>query len=151
MYFNKKQDIKIHIRGGWLTTINGGTMFTSDNGSYVFFQGIRFTTSFALHNSAYQIFGYIHISRRWLENGFSLNHFAHEYGHYLQQKDKGLLRYLFFIAIPSLFSALKEPSAHIYKPYEVDATVRGNDYVRNNMSYTSLPKMSLPTVSQTNV
>jgi len=125
----KKQRNVLPITGGFLEAGMGGTTFHGKNGMKVFFPGIRFSTNMVAPHAAYQLGGVIYISVSWARRGFDLKAFAHEYGHFLQQQEWGILYYLFKVAIPSVFSAWFFPATHYLKSYEQDATFRGNRWL----------------------
>lgn len=125
----KKQCKVLPITGGLLAAGRRGTTFHGENGLQVFFPGIRFSTNLVVPHAAYQLGGVIHISVTWAGRGFDLNAFAHEYGHFLQQQEWGILYYLFKVAIPSVYSAWFFPATHHLNWYEQDATLRGNRWL----------------------
>ena len=119
---------------GTMTQHADGAMFVSRSGKRVFFRGIRVHVGnfFIPRDTAFQFMGNVFISRHWLSEGFSVAFFSHEYGHYLQQRRLGLLRYIFGIAIPSVWSLFKDPIMHPAKRFERHATILGRRYVRDN-------------------
>lgn len=66
--------------------------------------------------------------------------FVHEYGHYLQHHDWGLL-YLPIIGLPSLLSAMnvedKYGKDHLTRWFEVDASKRGGEYFDRKYGHSS--------------
>lgn len=125
-----KADRLFKIQGGYLIPKETHVLFPSDKGEEIIFQGIRVSTSRVVKNAAYQLNGVIYISKNWIKKGFSVQDFAHEYGHYLQQKELGLFKYLVKIAFPSMFSLAAKPKKHFQRPFERDATNKGNEYLK---------------------
>ncbi len=111
------------IYGGYLYEVEGGTLFCGDNGKFVWFPGISVSSDWVTGGAAYQYGGTIHVDEDW--SNFDINDFAHEYGHYLQQKDKGYWSYILNVAIPSMYTAGSDPGNHSTYWYEQDATQRG--------------------------
>ncbi|MBR3284047.1 MAG: hypothetical protein IKI60_01855 [Alloprevotella sp.] len=118
------------IYRGRLMQEPGGVLFIGDDSRKIFFERVRVHVGkfFIPRETAFQISGHIFISRHWLKRGFSLETFAHEYGHYLQQRRLGFFPYLFRVAIPSVWSLLLNPVAHVTKRYERHATLIGKRY-----------------------
>ena len=112
-----------------------GVLFVGSNGSRILFEGVKVHvgTFFIPRDTAFQIAGHVFISRHWLSGGFSLVSFSHEYGHFLQQRALGSLRYVFGIALPSVWSMLTNPILHPTRRFERHATLLGKRYVANNM------------------
>ena len=54
----------------------------------------------------------------------------HEYGHYLQQKERGDLVYYATVALPSFVSSFFE--GHYYTPWEYEASVKGYLHTKEN-------------------
>ena len=120
----------LRISGGTLIDTAAGVDFISDTKEITHFKGVDFSTSYVFDNTAYQLNGMIHISEKWLKNGFNIYDFAHEYGHYLQQQDPNY-NYLATM-LESGFSVLTDPENHDNQPFEKDATRRGEEYLRKN-------------------
>lgn len=118
------------ISGGTLIDTPEGVDFISDSGETTHFSGVDLSTSWVTRNAAYQLNGTIHIGKKWLKNGFNLYDFAHEYGHYLQQRDPNH-NYLCTM-LKSVYSLLTDPKNHENQPFEIDATRRGYEYLRDN-------------------
>ncbi len=59
--------------------------------------------------------------------------FQHEYGHYIQSQNMGLL-YLLAIGIPSITSASENPERHKYQPFERDANYLAFKYFNKNVN-----------------
>ena len=119
---------RLEIKGGVLTNTPYGVLYEpSEGGGRILFDGARFVVGFALPDTAWQFSGRIMISRSWLRSGFTVRHFAHEYGHYLQQRDIGLLRYT-AEALKSAFSLITNPRRHYARAFEEDATKRGESF-----------------------
>ena len=59
--------------------------------------------------------------------------FQHEYGHYIQSQNMGLL-YLLAIGIPSIMSASENPERHKYQPFERDANYLAFKYFNKNVN-----------------
>lgn len=124
---------RININGGYLEEVNGGVYYYGNNGCSVFFKGVQVEIGGIVSDgTAYQMSGTIRIAEDWCNSTFNIYNFAHEYGHYLQQKEMGTLGYIIDVAIPSIYSAATNPDGHGQKPYEQDATMRGNQYLTNN-------------------
>lgn len=121
---------RLRISGGTLIDTPEGVDFISDSGEITHFKGVDFSTSWVLSDTGYQLNGTIHISKKFIKDGFNIYNFAHEYGHYLQQKDPNH-NYL-FTSVKSIYSLWKDPKNHANQPYEKDATRRGNEYLRDN-------------------
>ena len=133
---------QLSISGGVLENVEGGVLFTGNDGSTCLFEGATFVAGGSLPGSAYQMSGTIHISYDWLNDKkypFNVNNFAHEFGHYLQQQEMGLGSYLVDVAAPSGYDmALRyvgcNPGyAHNELPYEKDADDRGKKYMEEHM------------------
>ena len=120
----------LRISGGTLIDTAAGVDFISDTKEVTHFKGVDFSTSWVRDDTAYQLNGTIHISEKWLKNGFNIYDFAHEYGHYLQQQDPNCNYPL--MAAESAFSELFDPENHANQPFEKDATRRGEAYLRKN-------------------
>lgn len=120
----------LRISGGTLIDTAAGVDFISDTKEVTHFKGVDFSTSWVRDDTAYQLNGTIHISEKWLKNGFNIYDFAHEYGHYLQQQDPNCNYPL--MAAESAFSELFDPENHANQPFEKDATRRGEEYLRKN-------------------
>ena len=124
----------INIEDGILFRTKGGTLFRrySDD-SEVFFPCVRAHLGGLLvaPNGAFQLWGRIFIGRRWHKDGFLLRNFAHEYGHYLQERRIGHIRYIFKIALPSLWSLIRRPLRHEKQTFEREATMLGIDYINH--------------------
>ena len=52
----------------------------------------------------------------------------HEYGHYIQVKQLGIIRWHIYVAIPSLISCYTDPNSHDRKPFEMHASLIGGAY-----------------------
>lgn len=120
----------LRISGGTLIDTAAGVDFISDTKEITHFKGVDFSTSYVFDNTAYQLNGMIHISEKWLKNGFNIYDFAHEYGHYLQQIDPN--HNYPVTMVKSFYSLLTDPENHHNQPYEKDATRRGEEYLREN-------------------
>ena len=88
-------------------------------------------------------YGILFISRKLSKYKFPEDVIRHEYGHYLQMKRIGILRYTLFIGIPSILNLGK--GNYYEKPWEITADilggvcsrkhhdnniVKGNDYLK---------------------
>lgn len=127
----KNEELKngsLRIREGYLISKTDHVIFRSDEGWEIIFQGVRISTSMVVKNAAYQLNSVIHISKNWIKRGFSIQDFTHEYGHYLQQQEMGLFKYLRKVAFLSVFSLITRPETHYHRPFERDATNKGNEY-----------------------
>lgn len=131
------KDIK--IKGGVLQEINGGVQYTGDDGSTCFFSGVSLSTT-SPSGTAYQYGGTIHIDEKW--RSFDVNDFAHEYGHYIQEQEMGTFTYTYSVGVPSAFDVMWgnffdwlgiSHKEHSHRSYEVDASEKGNDYLKSNM------------------
>jgi hypothetical protein len=92
------------------------------------FEGVNISTS-AINSNPFQWNGTIHLPN---PSDFDINTVIHEYGHYIQQQDKGILSYLFTVAIPSMLSVIvDDPQEHMERSFEQNATLRGENYVKN--------------------
>ena len=127
---------------GTMTQQAEGALFVSNRGVRVCFHGIRVHVGnfFIPRNTAFQFMGHVFISRHWLSEGFSMEYFSHEYGHYLQQRRLGLFRYIFGIALPSVWSMFTNPVMHPAKRFERHATILGRRYARDNSESSDLMK-----------
>lgn len=123
------------IAGGYLYEVEGGTLFCGDDDRSVWFPGVSVTTWWTKKDTAYQYNGTIHIDENWLENGFNIYDFAHEYGHYIQQYLLGDEAYDRYIAIPSMHDLATDPEHHDEQWYEKDATERGYHHLYDQEYY----------------
>ena len=123
----------VKITGGSVNNVANGVMYIGDDGSSLFFEGVQVQNNSWDQNSAYQFNGTIAIGESWRENGFDINVLSHEYGHYLQQELYGTSTYLVNVALPSVYSATVNPSGHYEKWFELDATKRGQEFLKNNL------------------
>ena len=130
---------RLSIKGGTLQRTKEGTRYEGTDGSYILFRGVRCHVSkwLARPLTAYQFYGHIVIGRRWARSSFDVQLLAHEYGHYLQQRELGLWKYLWRIALPSVFSVLRNARQHFTKDFERDASRRGRDYLRAELRHRS--------------
>lgn len=117
------------IKGGYLYEVDGGTIFCGDDDRFVWFPGVGVSTSYVVDGTAYQLNGTIHISEDWLDDGFDIYDFAHEYGHYLQQVEMGNWKYYKDVAAESAGDMITDPDNHSSQPYEQDATERGYNFL----------------------
>lgn len=121
---------KVNIKGGTLENMQNGVQYVGTDGTTCFFEGVNYAIGgIVWKDSAYQLLGTIRISKSWIEDGFSVESFAHEYGHYLQQKDMSVWDYT-ILAVKSLYSSISD--GHSSKSYEQDASGRGSDYYNKN-------------------
>ena len=125
---------RVNINGGYLEEVNGGVYYYGNNGCSVFFEGVEIWVSNLIRDySAYQLNGTIGIESDWCNTSFNIYDFAHEYGHYLQQKTMGTYDYLTVVVPNSLYSAtFNDPYTHSQQTYELQATLLGNEYLKNN-------------------
>lgn len=122
-------DGDIVIYGGVLHNGNGGVTFIGNDGTTCFFEGVTARTpAIIADGTAYQFGGNINMSKKGLSTNFGIEDFAHEYGHYLQQKEMGVIDYTFQVAIPSAWNLLHDPQTHDQQPYEQGATTKGMEY-----------------------
>ena len=119
------------ISGGTLIATPDGTHYAGTDGTQLLLRGVQCHVSrwCVLPRTAYQLCGHIFISRRWARTTFDLTLLTHEYGHFLQQRELGLWRYLWRVALRSTFSVLRNRGQHFAQPYERDATRRGRQYL----------------------
>lgn len=95
-------------------------------------------------------FGFIGLGRR----AIGVDLIRHEYGHYLQLKKRGTLRYFFYIAIPSITANILKrmnrlPYDYYGSPWEHEADILGGVENRNaklwpqdfSASYVNLLKL----------
>lgn len=128
----------VAIRGGRLVTTPVGVVYEGDDGTQCLFAGVRLSVGrwCVKHGAAFQWGGTVYVSRWWVNDErvpFDVHHFAHEYGHYLQQREMGWWRYLRKVAYPSVKDLLFGPAQQHYKlPCEHDATQRGKAYYEAN-------------------
>lgn len=121
---------RLPISGGTLVDTQSGVDFISNSRQVTHFKGVDISTSWVREGTAYQLNGTIHIDEGWAKNGFNIYDFAHEYGHYLQQQDPNHC-YLTTI-LKSVYSVISDPGNHKNQPIEIDATRRGNEYLRDH-------------------
>ncbi|MBR1594174.1 MAG: hypothetical protein IJ692_04520 [Alloprevotella sp.] len=129
--------MNIEIEDGILRNGREGTLFRSRaTGKEILFRGVRTHVGgwYMPPYAAFQLFGHIHIGRRWQKEGFCVTDYAHEYGHYLQEKSIGHLRYVFCVAIPSVWSLLRNPRRHAEKRFEQEATCLGRDFLHEQQT-----------------
>jgi hypothetical protein len=124
----------LKISGGRLINAADGVCFVGDDGRVSFFRGVSFSTRGVVRNAAYQLCGCIHISAAWAASGFNLRNFAHEYGHYIQQRRLGLWRYIWKIALPSVYSVFSDARRHAGRAFEQEATALGSEYLSRSTS-----------------
>lgn len=123
----------LRIAGGALLNLADGCLFVGDRGERCLFRGVRYSTRGVRANTAYQANGVVRISERWLADArqpFGLRDFAHEYGHYLQQRDYGWWDYYSRVALDSVTHLGAD---HFGRPYEADATRRGEAYLAEHL------------------
>ena len=134
-----EENITINISGGTLKEINGGVQYTGSDGSTCYFSGVSLSTK-SPEGTAYQYGGTIHIDEKW--SSFDVNDFAHEYGHYIQEQEMGTFAYTFYVGVRSAFDVMwgnfldsigVSHKDHSARSYEVDATKKGDDYLKDNM------------------
>jgi hypothetical protein len=128
---------RIDISGGYLQECKNGTVYIpEDNSGFAWFYGVNMSTGLVASGAGFQLNGTIHISQEWLDSGFNIYDFAHEYGHYIQQQKAKGLSYLVDIAIPSTINIIINPSSHDEQWYEQNATQLGTaHYNANFVSY----------------
>lgn len=128
---------ELKINGGVLRSVTQdgmhGVMYYGNNGTTCFFSGVRMTTNPINNNSAFQLKGIIFVSPGWVSGGFDVYDFAHEYGHYIQEMNMPAALY-YSLAVGSVYSYLTStPEEHMSKPFEVQATNLGNQYLLAHM------------------
>lgn len=124
----------IVIAGGELVTTANGVTYYGNNGSCITFTGVKFSTEKVLPNTAYQLNGTIHVSEKWIDNGFNVYNFAHEYGHYIQEEEMGKLDY-YKMAIQSMYNLATDPENHYNMP---QASELGYNYLIHNTTYPGM-------------
>ncbi len=129
---------ELKINGGVLRSVTQdgmhGVMYYGNNGTTCFFSGVKMSST-PIDGSAFQMHGIIFVSPGWVSRGFDVYDFAHEYGHYIQQQVLPTLAY-YAIAGMSVYSYVTNtPEEHMNKPWEVQATTLGNEYLRAHMKY----------------
>lgn len=128
----------IALRDGVLHPHAEGTLFVGRDGRTILFQGVRAKLGGTLPNSSFQYGGCIRIGRGW-QPTYTLWHFAHEYGHWLQRRELGFWRFQ-WLALRSFLSAawelLRHSHRHFDRRYERDATTRGMRYVAHELVRT---------------
>ncbi|MGE9314219.1 hypothetical protein ACLOAU_21370 [Niabella sp. CJ426] len=139
--YYEANDDQMAINGGLLVETANGVQYYGSSGTVAFFPGVKLSKN-AANNTAYQMNGTIHINENWANNGFDIDDFAHEYGHYLQQQGRGQFRYLLEIALPSVGSAVignilykmfGTENFHDNQWYEKSATQLGQEFLIYNM------------------
>jgi hypothetical protein len=68
----------------------------------------------------------IHVAK-----GQPIGTIQHEYGHYLQYQQIGIIQYTFGVALPSAWNLLFGTD-HDYQPYELQATTMAQDFYQTN-------------------
>ena len=140
----------LRISGGTLYNQSDGVLYQGDNGESCFFRGVTFVTpGFVPAYTSAQYGGYIFIDKEWANNGYSVNTFMHEYGHYIQQSLYGCMSgfqytytlYNWYVAVPSAWDLIKryfyDPGySHDSLPCEQEATKYGQNYYNANKYYT---------------
>jgi hypothetical protein len=146
--------LKKILGGGYVSSynINGGTItnwtydgnnyavYTSTDGQALVLEGVHVGSNTLWgqqSDTACYFAGEIHIGSGWSEFGYS--DLLHEYGHYLQEQSMGLWEY-YSQAAGSALSISRGGKRHSERPFEQDATSRGNaygsSYYGNPYSYT---------------
>lgn len=120
------------ISGGYLEDTSSGVVFHGNDGCTMFYEGVDISTNVVVSNAAYQLFGTIHIDNGWANNGFDIDDFNHEYGHYIQEQQMGTSSYIINIGLPSAYDVATGNSEHMSQPYEIEATNLGNSYYNNH-------------------
>lgn len=109
-----------------------GVMYYGNNGTTCFFSGVKMSST-PIDGSAFQMHGIIFVSPGWVSRGFDVYDFAHEYGHYIQEMNMPAALY-YSLAVGSVYSYLTStPEEHMSKPFEVQATNLGNQYLLAHM------------------
>jgi hypothetical protein len=96
------------------------------------FEGVEIENGSAPNGVAFQLFGTIYTGRG---DGaiYSVGDFIHEYGHYLQQEDKGTCYYLTEVLFGSGYATIRyylNPSYDYYSYYtEQEASQYGQKYI----------------------
>ncbi len=125
----------LEIKEGTLQNMPNGVLFRSTNGRNCLFEDVRFRVGawWIPRFTAYQFCNVVHISRTWAMQKINLALFAHEYGHLLQQKELGFWKYLWYVAVPSVWSIIRHPREHDRISIEKDATQRGMEYLSQHL------------------
>ena len=74
--------------------------YVLDTPGYAYYYGARVVKHDSDTLTSWQVFGTIYLNR----NDLKEDSLRHEYGHYVQEQDLGSLKYLLFIALPSVIS-----------------------------------------------
>lgn len=126
----------IRIADGMLYADEQGTLFVGNHGERVLFRGVRVRLGGTLPNTAFQLNGCIRIGRKW-QSTFTSTLLAHEYGHFLQQRQLGAWRYA-WLALKSMlsvvYSTLLRRHNHFTRSFERNATYRGQRYILEEKS-----------------
>ena len=124
----------LRIADGQLVNLADGCRYLGPRGEQWFFAGVRYAVGGAVvRDTAFQANGVVRISKGWLGDAhrpFALRDFAHEYGHYLQQRDLGWWGYYTRVALDSVTHMGPD---HYDRPYEQDATLRGAAYLAEHL------------------
>lgn len=124
----------VYIQDGTIRNTSEGVVYLANDGKQCLFPSVRFSIKDHLGSRAYQMRGVIHIGKAWINSDFSINHFAHEFGHYLQEVEYGKFIFFFKVGIPSFCACgfLPEEKRDHMK-IEEDATNRGMAFLDSNL------------------
>jgi hypothetical protein len=133
------------MSGGMVTNwtfdgFNFSVFIPNDGGRPLVLEGVHVgnnTLPYQYSNTACYYNGEIRVGEDWKDFGYS--DLLHEYGHYLQEQAMGYVGY-YWEALMSALDMLDGGEGHEDRPFERDATNRGNDYAndpRNNPDPTS--------------
>lgn len=126
----------VPLSKGSLENMENGVQYIGKDGITCFFAGVNFSLGGTADMTAYQLLGTIHIDPTWIndkDHPFTVEDFAHEYGHFLQELSMGTLSYLMYVALPSVLNEwLEGGSGHSEMPTEKQATEFGMDYYNKN-------------------
>lgn len=125
----------IRINGGYLISydyeneLGQLTVFQPDGGGQpIVFDGVVCSNSSAPDGSAYQLNGIVRVGDS-PEYYFNIGLMIHEFGHYLQQEEKGTISYLWYAGKGSLEGRMDKDIDYYDIPSERDASNRGNNYM----------------------
>lgn len=98
-----------------------------NGGQSVLFGGVVCSNSSAPDGSACQLSGVIRVGENPAEN-FDISLMIHEYGHYMQQEEMGIMTYLVYAGSGSAYGRMSD-TPYYQIPSEADASNRGNEYI----------------------
>ena len=125
----------LRIADGTLKLENGSTVFYGNDGTVVRFDGVSWTTATVRSDTAYCDGNAIHIDQGWANNGFKVENFAHEYGHYIQRTRMSAAGYwsnALLSAGSVLVDGVLHTNLHDSLEYEEEATQLGTEYLKTH-------------------